>query len=154
MKYNMDKHNITDLDLVQRKELIYYYKELCQHYKVKLQACMKHSLITGLDIEMASCIDGELIEQMSGKILNNMDINTKSRACNCMPYVDIGVYDTCALNCAYCYANSHTSKTKRNNQQHNPDSEILFGEINYNNIVSHKRNVSNFTDQRQTRLDI
>lgn len=152
MKPKMEKLKITDLDLDQRKLLITYFKETCAANNLKLYACMKHCLIDGIDIEMAKCIDGELIEQITGKILNNMTIQTKSRACNCMPYIDIGEYDTCVLNCAYCYANSHTAQTKYKHSKHLVDSPLLIGEVENEIITTHKRNVTNITDHRQTTI--
>ncbi|MBO4317177.1 MAG: DUF1848 domain-containing protein [Mailhella sp.] len=50
------------------------------------------------------------------------------KECGCVTSKDIGMYDTCAHFCAYCYANSSSETVRRNRARHSPDSESIIGE--------------------------
>ncbi len=154
MQRNIKRLNIIDPDLETRRELIDHFLKVTKQYNMELEVCMKHNLVTGLDVKMAKCIDGELIEEITGRIIDNIDVTTKSRACNCMPYVDIGTYDTCTLKCRYCYANNHARSTDINIATHDKTSPILVGEYDEDNIINHKRNHSNQTTSRQLKFEL
>lgn len=51
------------------------------------------------------------------------------KECGCIQSKDIGMYNTCAHFCTYCYANTSKEAVKRNRAQHEPmaDSILPFG---------------------------
>lgn len=52
-----------------------------------------------------------------------------------MTSIDIGMYDSCANGCRYCYANHSASAVRRNIQSHDPKSPLLYGTIGPEDMV-------------------
>ncbi len=50
-----------------------------------------------------------------------------------------------------CYANSNMKLVKKNNKLHNPDSELLIGEIGNSDVVKEIKEPS-YIEQKQTTL--
>lgn len=89
------------------------------------------------------CIDGELLEQISqGQLaVPAADFSLEAQpnrprripkrlhrqrpGCLCHLSVDIGVNDTCAFGCKYCYATSNHQRARRATQTHAPEWNCL-----------------------------
>ncbi len=81
----------------------------------------KYSILPG------SCIDGKLISGVFGLQKQWKKDSSQREHCRCAVSVDMGVYDTCKFECAYCYANTNTKTVMKNNEKHFPDSPALVG---------------------------
>lgn len=49
--------------------------------------------------------------------------------------VDIGVYNSCKHFCKYCYANYDENKVKVNFRNHDPNSSLLIGKIEKDDVI-------------------
>ena len=59
----------------------------------------------------------------------------KNVPCKCVEMVDIGVYNSCKHFCKYCYANFDEKKVNENYLKHNPNSSLLIGNLEEDDII-------------------
>lgn len=119
-------------------------KEIADTYDLELVSCAEAVDLEPLGIKHGQCIDGALIEKITGyRLLNKEKKAGQRHHCACMPSVDIGHYDTCVHGCIYCYGTSNFDKAKMNFENHDPRSEILVGQINEEE-VRHKKDLKSF----------
>ena len=81
----------------------------------------------------------ELAFKLTGKIYKDKWKARKNIKCNCINMVDIGEYNTCKHFCKYCYANYDEKKVNENYKKHNPDSSLLIGELESDDIIKIRR---------------
>ena len=62
----------------------------------------------------------------------------KGSNCHCVGMVDIGVYNSCNHLCKYCYANFDETKVAENIKKHNPNSSLLIGELQQDDIIKER----------------
>ncbi|MBP7401514.1 MAG: DUF1848 domain-containing protein [Clostridia bacterium] len=86
-----------------------------------LETCAEPLDLSGLGIGHARCVDASRL----GLTGAPKDPNQRG-ACGCAASVDIGMYDSCVLGCAYCYANAGTAAAMRNHAAHDPDGDCLI----------------------------
>ncbi len=102
---------------------------ITNHYNMVLETCAEEVNLKYLGIENGKCIDDKLVERIAGKHLTIGKDKTQREVCGCVASIDIGAYNTCNHHCLYCYANLDHLKATANFERHNPDSELLFGEL-------------------------
>jgi hypothetical protein len=82
--------------------------ELCDHMlhecgdTIEVRSCSTPMLEYG--IEPNKCIDDEYITTVLGVDVPSIKDPTQRKLCGCIASTDIGVYNVCKYQCAYCYA--------------------------------------------------
>ncbi len=100
-----------------------------------LATCAEKIDLARYGIEHNSCIDGKLIERITGcKIKTRAD--GQREACQCVKCEEIGSYDTCVHGCVYCYANFKTAAAKENMKRYDVNSPMLCDNIKEDDIVT------------------
>ena len=84
------------------------------------------------------CLSHELAYKLTGKSYKSWTAR-KERKCNCVQMVDIGVYNSCKHFCKYCYANYNEKEVINNYKKHNPNSSLLIGELESDDIIKVRR---------------
>lgn len=107
------------------KEMIAVAESLsgfCQENHLKIATCSEGIDLSRYGIEHNKCIDPDLIMRITG---NNPDVakyitggSGQRNFCGCAKSVDIGLYDTCIHNCAYCYATRSHKQACDNYMKH------------------------------------
>lgn len=127
-------------------EMIRLSQSMAAHAKsagLTLETCAEEIDLSRFDIGHSRCIDGRLIESITGCRLKGRDKSDPGRAhCGCMKSIDVGKYDSCIHNCLYCYANINREKAIANFKAHDPSSPVLYGDIRQMQMKARKDAVS------------
>lgn len=156
-KKNLEQHSIQEMNNDVILEIASKLKAIADENKLLMETCAESIELSQLGIAHGKCIDGELIERITGyKVLNKDKRDANREYCGCMQCIDIGQYDTCLYKCAYCYANVNGSRAEVNYKHHNPLSEVLIGEVDETNVTVRKGVKSFRIDEsiEQLKLDL
>ncbi|OGU14332.1 MAG: hypothetical protein A2X61_05625 [Ignavibacteria bacterium GWB2_35_12] len=91
-----------------------------------LEICSyKHSLAS-IDIDKAKCIDNNLLNDLYGLNLSYKKDKSQRKECGCTVSKDIGQYNSCSMNCIYCYANTSYERALGNYSRHTDMTETIY----------------------------
>ncbi|EBN4581349.1 DUF1848 domain-containing protein [Salmonella enterica] len=94
---------------------------------MEIECCSEKINLNAFGVKHGKCIDGGLIQKLSGTQMNPSRDPGQREACGCMRSIDIGAYNTCLHGCAYCYATFNGESVHKNKQNHHPESPLLIG---------------------------
>lgn len=118
-------------DILENNSKVYELsKELASIAKSKnmlIESCSEAIDLEHCNIKHGKCIDDELIESLFNLNLHIDKDKYQRKECGCVQSVDIGMYNTCAHGCAYCYATFSDISVKKNRLIHDPNSPFLIG---------------------------
>lgn len=105
-----------------------------------IQTCFEDINLIEYGFIKEDCLSHEHAYKLTGKA-NFKNWNArKEKKCHCVEMVDIGVYNSCKHFCKYCYANYDEKKVIDNYKNHNPDSPLLIGNLEENDIIKNRYN--------------
>lgn len=107
------------------------FSESAKVHNMTVQTCFEERDLTEYGFIKGECLSHELAYILTGKKYKSW----KARKCSCVEMVDIGVYNTCKHFCKYCYANYDELKVNNNCLKHNPNSSLLIGELESDDII-------------------
>lgn len=123
-------------------ELAGRFSDIASKYHMTLETCTEGLDLSQFDIRHGHCVDGMLFEKLIGQPLSLSRDKNQREACGCVSSIDIGMYNSCANSCKYCYANHSPEAVRRNIQSHNPDSALLYGNLTPEDIVKDRAVIS------------
>lgn len=93
---------------------------------ILVDCCCARRDFSGYGIGNGACIDRMDLKHLD---IPFEELDTPLRdGCRCVRNIDIGAYDTCLHNCAYCYANA-SGGNRRSLRMYDPEAEMLWGEV-------------------------
>lgn len=104
-----------------------------------VETCAEQMDLTRLGICHGSCIDGRLIEKLTGCSLEAAKDKNQRKECGCVESIDVGVYDTCLNSCRYCYANDSDARVKALRRQYDVHSPLLCGVVGPDDRVTERK---------------
>ena len=133
--YRKIANNIKSLGLrtitaENKLEIAAGFSKIAGELGISIETCAESIDLSGCGIGHGKCIDGKLIEKLTGCKLNGKKDKGQRPECGCVKSIDIGMYNTCPSGCKYCYANYSNKTARRNFQNHDPYSAVLSGYIN------------------------
>lgn len=102
-------------------------------------SCSEKIDLSSCGIQHNCCIDKELIERLIGGRLKIKKDKNQRLECGCVESVEVGMYNTCANGCAYCYATYDSDSVEANCKKYDPDSPLLCGSITEGDKISERR---------------
>ena len=147
---NMSGIGLRSMTEADMRKLAAAFADIAGKYGLKLETCAESIDLSVYGIGHARCIDGELVERITGYGIRGKSGREAARPfCGCMKSVDIGQYDTCAHGCVYCYANSKAGLALKNNSSHDSESPLLCGPFCENEV---KRRIHGVDSIRESRI--
>lgn len=109
--------------------------EIAAKYRLNLRICGADDRYRDVGVYGGGCVTLDDISKANGCAFRAVPHHGNKRGCYCITSRDIGWYDSCPLGCKYCNANRDLTILKENLQAHDPDSPILIGKINEDDVV-------------------
>jgi hypothetical protein len=107
-------------------DLLSQLARVAQRHGMTIESCAHNEAFSQIGIGPTKCIDDRLLStRFGGSWPSNKDSGQR-RYCRCIPSKDIGMVDTCAFGCAYCYATQSDELGRRRRCAHDPHSPSLF----------------------------
>ena len=128
-KKNTQGLQLHELSEEEMHELAAGLSDIAKGSGVRLQTCSEAVDLAQYGIGHGACIDGELVERITGKTLGVGRAKTQRPLCNCVESFDIGQYDTCIHGCRYCYANASLERARQGFDCHKPNSSVITGHL-------------------------
>lgn len=129
MKKNTVGLNLRELTEAEMHELAAGMAKRAKGSGVTLQTCSENIDLEQYGIIRGACIDGKLIERITGKHIKTAKAKSQRKLCNCVESFDIGQYDTCIHGCRYCYANDSYRRAQQGFEAHDKMSSVLTGTL-------------------------
>ena len=123
LKDGLNALNVQNMAETQMFMLAEAFSQIAQKYNLKLASCSEKMDLGKLRISHNSCIDGDLIERITGLEINKRKDAGQRPLCGCIESREIGTFNTCRHGCAYCYARRGLDRTSAN--MYNSDSPML-----------------------------
>lgn len=126
-KRRMADRNGVRYHVDEYRSLLAWIVDAVQGTGITVQSCAEPVLgVRG--IMPGACVDGRILAQLSGKKVSRA-LHKQREGCLCHRSVDIGVNNTCAYGCKYCYATSDHKVAQARCRQHNPEWNSLVGNV-------------------------
>jgi len=121
----------TDVTVPERRqellELAGRIFDIGKKYGFEVQSCAEATDLSQVGNHRGACIDGQLIRRLFGVDKDFRKDKGQRPECLCAESVDIGAYNTCTHECAYCYANYSRESIRKNLARHVADGPLLIG---------------------------
>ncbi len=126
--------NYKKLDENDYKTIGTSFSKSANLHNISVHTCAEVRNLVEYGFIKDECMSKELALKLTGKTFKKWKAR-KNVPCECVEMVDIGVYNTCKHFCKYCYANFDEKKVNDNYLKHNPNSSLLIGELESNDII-------------------
>jgi hypothetical protein len=142
--YKKTERNMKHLNIAPFKEEDIYeiaekFSEIGRKYGILVEACSERLDLCNCGINKSRCIDGDLAAKIMGCRINVKKDDTQREECGCAKSIDIGQYNTCRNNCAYCYANFDHDRAEGNFKRHNSCSPLITGELAGDECITERK---------------
>ena len=137
--YKNVRKNMSTLKLKEFTEADYdmigkSFSKSAKDNNMTVQTCFEDRNLVEYGFIKEDCLSANLAFKLTGKAYKKW----KARKCNCVAMTDIGVYNSCNHFCKYCYANYDEKKVLSNMANHDPNSSLLIGKLEKDDIIKEK----------------
>lgn len=115
------------------------FSTIANAYHMTVQTCSEETTLVEYGFIQQDCLTKEMAYQLTGRKNHKKWHARNSKFCNCVEMADIGVYNSCSHFCKYCYANYDEKTVNSNQKKHNPNSSLLIGELQSDDIITRRK---------------
>lgn len=133
---NAARIQLNEIDERQMREVGRRIGQTAARYGVHVQTCAEQVDLETYGITKGLCVGRDELKQRLGQEVRLPAGKGVRDTCGCLPTVDIGDYNACAHDCAYCYANYDERRIRENMKTHDPNSSVLLGHIGVEDRVT------------------
>ena len=123
---NLIYSDITD-SKEQLDDLCYYMSSIANNNDMSIESCSEQIDTSSCGITHGKCIDDRLLRDVFDIPVQSEKDKGQREECGCIKSVDIGMYNTCLHECAYCYATYNKKAAISNKEKHYETSPFLLG---------------------------
>lgn len=105
-------------------------------HRLWLQTCGTNGDYSQYGIHASGCATLEILGRANACEFRELKHRGLREGCHCIESRDIGAYDSCLNGCKYCYANKSPQRARENFRLHDPDSPLLPGHIEKDDVVT------------------
>jgi hypothetical protein len=144
--YAKTKRNFPEARQVARQEREVIGREFTkigEQNGIRIRTCCEGTELAKFGIDVSGCMSQSVIERAIGMTLDvPKRVKSPRNDCTCLLGHDIGMYNTCAHGCIYCYANYDQATVHKNIALHDPGSPFLIGGAREGDIIKDARQES------------
>lgn len=131
-----NKNTLRNRDFTENdyREIGLHFSSSALKHKMTVQTCFEDHNLSEYGFKIGDCISHEVAYRLTKKHFKKWTAR-KGDKCSCIQTVDVGVYNSCKHFCKYCYANYDEKQVNINFKNHNPNSSLLVGELEPNDII-------------------
>lgn len=139
---NMERLQARELPQAELEQFAGALAAIAREHGMVMGSCAEKIDLATCGIEHNACIDGKLISRLLGADLKVKKDPVQRVECGCMASVEVGTYNTCRHGCTYCYANYSPDAVARSCAAYDPDTPILCGKLEPDDVVTDRKMVS------------
>ena len=139
MQKNMVSVGMRDFTREDMELLAKTFSQIARENGMEIFTCAEEADLSAYGIFHSSCIDRELVEQITGYPIAAKKDKNQRGTCGCIESIEVGTYNTCKNGCRYCYANYSYESVAANCRRYDPNSPILCGEIHEDDNITERK---------------
>lgn len=134
-KLGINMPELIPISQAEKDRLAEKFGKIAAKYGIWLQTCGTNGDYSRYGIHASGCATLEILGKANGCEFRPRKHKGMRDGCHCIESRDIGAYDTCLNGCKYCYANKSPQKARENYRLHDPNSPLLLGHLEKNDIL-------------------
>ena len=134
-KLEVNMPELIPLTQAEKDRLAEGFGKIAAKHGLRLQTCGTNGDYSRFGIHTSGCASLEILGKANGCEFRDIKHKGLREGCHCIESRDIGAYDTCLNGCKYCYANKSPQKARDNYRLHDPDSPLLLGHLEKDDIL-------------------
>ena len=131
---NMKYLNLKEFRDDDYKTIGINFSNYAKMHNMTVQTCFEKKNLVEYGFVKGDCISQKKALELTSKAFKLSKIRD-GKLCKCAETVDIGSYNSCFNKCRYCYANFNEELIEENMKNHDPNSSLLIGHINSDDII-------------------
>lgn len=151
---SMAKRDIVEPGRQSKIQLARSFAKSGKSTEIEVLCCTEQMDLSGYGVRDGKCIDGELVERITGGHFRFHKDKGQRPGCGCVESADIGAYDTCVHGCLYCYANCGIKTAQGKYAEYDAASPMLCGKLGTNDIIVERKLASHRLDTAQLKFPL